>query len=451
MSKQPKNARYLEGPIWGHILRMTASGGFGLLALFAVDLVDLFFISLLGEQELAAAVGFAGAIMFFTQSLSIGLSIAVGATVSKAIGSARLDHAKELVTSGFTIVFLSSAVLTVVVFLFRESLLEMLGAQGDTLEFASTYLGIILPSFPFLAVGMSGGGVMRAQGDAGGALWLTLSGAIVNAILDPILIFGLGLGLPGAAIASVCSRLTIFGFAMYKVGKEYQLVGRPTIVTVKRDLPELSSIALPSVLTNLATPIGIAYVTATMASFGVSAVAGNAIISRLQMVAFVGLYALSSVIGPIAGQNWGASQFQRVEDVLKDAIKFVVLYCLIVCALLGLATPIILAVFQVSDDAAVLVRWFTYGLSLTFIFNGLTFVTNALFNNLGAPKVSSVFNIAKATLFTVPFVWLGARIGGAPGILIGQSLGAVLIALAGLYWCRRLVNGLSNSKPADQP
>jgi putative MATE family efflux protein len=442
MTQNQKHARYLEGSVWRHIVRMTLSGGLGLLALFAVDLIDLFFISLIGEQELAAAVGFAGSLMFFTQSLSIGLSIAVGATVSKAFGSEDMNKAAELVTSGLMIVFLSSVVITLIVWIFRATFLSWLGADGETLAFAVNYLGIILPAFPFLAVGMSAGGVMRAQGDASGALWLTLSGAIVNAILDPILIFGLGLGLPGAAIASVFSRLTMFAFGIYKVGVEYKLIQKPNIAIIKREMPELTGIAIPSVLTNLATPIGIAFVTASMAQFGDAAVAGNAIISRLQMVAFVGLYALSSVVGPIAGQNWGAQKFGRVNSVLTDSMKFVVVYCIVVCAGLAALTDVILYVFQASPESAELIRWFNYGLSLMFVFNGMTFVTNALFNNLGAPKISTVFNVSKATVFTIPFVWVGAQLGGAPGILVGQALGAVIVALAGWYWCRKLIGTL---------
>lgn len=446
MSQNAHHARYLEGSVWGHIVRMTASGGLGLLALFAVDLVDLFFISLLGEQSLAAAVGFAGSVMFFTQSLSIGLSIAVGATVSKAIGADDMPKASELVTSGALIVFLSSVVVTTVVFIFRETILGWLGADGKTLDLAVMYLGIILPSFPFLAVGMAFGGVMRAQGDAKAALWLTLSGAIVNAVLDPILIFGLGLGLPGAALASVMSRLTIFAYGMNRIVREYRLIQKPTLTIIKRDLPEISAIAIPSVLTNLATPVGIAFVTASMATFGDAAVAGNAIISRLQMVAFVGLYALSSVVGPIAGQNWGAENYGRVNAVLRDSMRFVVAYCLVVCLIMGLFTPYIVIAFQASEQAAELIRWFTYGLSLMFIFNGATFVTNALFNNLGAPKVATVFNVAKATLFTIPFVWVGARLGDAPGVLVGQAIGSVIIAVLGWAWCRRYLNRLSAEK-----
>lgn len=439
-------ARYLQGPIWHHIVRMTLSGGFGLLALFAVDLVDLFFISLLGEQELAAAVGFAGALMFFTQSLSIGLSIAVGATTSKALGAQDDKKSMELVTSGILIVFLSTAIIAALAWIFRADFLSMLGAEGKTLAFAVSYVGIILPAFPFLAVGMAAGGVMRAQGDASGALWLTLSGAIVNAILDPLLIFGFGLGLPGAALASVVSRLTIFAFGLYKIVRVYELVCKPSIDMLKRDLPELSNIAVPAVLTNLATPIGIAYVTATMAQYGDSAIAGNAIISRLQMVAFVGLYALSSVVGPIAGQNLGAKQYGRVLEVLKDSLKFVVIYCLIASALLAMLTNFILIAFQASEQSSQIIRLFTYGLSLVFIFNGATFAANALFNNLGAPKISSVLNLSKATIFTVPFVWLGSEWGGVYGVLVGQAIGASMIAMIATFWCFHWVKHLADKQ-----
>jgi Na+-driven multidrug efflux pump len=102
-------------------------------------------------------------------------------------------------------------------------------------------------------------------------------------------------------------------------------------------------------------------------------------------------------------------------------------------------------VFQASPEAADLIRWFNYGLSLMFIFNGMTFVTNAMFNNLGAPKVSTIFNVSKATVFTIPFVWVGAQMGGAPGILAGQAVGAIVVALAGWYWCRRLIARLSET------
>lgn len=432
---------YLSGPIMGHIQRMTLSGGLGLMALFAVDFVDLFFISLLGERELAAAIGFAGSVLFFCQSLSIGLAIAVGATVSRAIGANDPDRAKALIGSGFVLTFTTGAVVATSVWLGRDWVLSLLGAEGYTLDQASMYLAIILPSFAFVSIGMAAGGVMRARGDAKGALWVTLSGALVNAALDPILIFGLNLDLAGAAIASAMARMTMFGYGLYKL-QQYRMLEWPVLRQVRADLPTISAIAVPSVLTNLATPVGLAYVTATMAQFGDPAVAGFAIITRLQQVAFVALFALSGVVGPIAGQNWGAGYIDRVKTVLSDSIRFIAWYCLIVCLALAVLTQPLLWAFQASPEAADLIRWFTYGLSTVFVFNGITFVTNALFNNLGAPKTSTLFNVMKATVFTIPFVWIGAFWLDAPGVLVGQTVGSVLVALWGLDRCRRWIDQL---------
>jgi len=449
MTSNTTSTPYLEGSIRHHLFRMTASGGIGLLALFAVELADLFFISLLGEQELAAAVGFAGAVMFFTQAMSIGLSIAVGATVSKTLGHGNVKLASRLITSSLVLIILSAGSVTLGVWLLKDMILQSLGAQGRTLEMANMYLGIILPWLPLLSIGTAGGGVMRAKGDAKGALWVTLSGAIVNAILDPILIFGLGWGLKGAAIATVISRVTIFAYAVHKVVWVYKMIELPNFRELRSDIIELNRIAIPSVLTNLATPIGIAYVTYMMAQYGDSAVAANAIISRLQMVAFVGLFALSSVVGPIAGQNWGAGAYDRVHETLSESVRFIVIYCLLVASVLALLTTPIVYAFQASEQAAGLIKLFTYGLSLAYIFHGITFATNALFNNLGAPKTSTILNIAKATIFTVPFVWLGAELGNAPGILIGQASGVVIIGLAGWYWCRRWITILALEKSPE--
>lgn len=446
MSSTDIPAGYLSGSIMGHILRMTVSGGLGLLALFAVDFVDLFFISLLGERELAAAIGFAGSVLFFCQSLSIGLAIAVGATVSRAIGANDMERARGLIASSLVLIVVVTLGVAAAVFIGREPLLRLLGADGYTLQQASGYLAIILPSFVFVSIGMAAGGVMRARGDAKGALWVTLSGALINAALDPLLIFGLGLELTGAAIASAMARMTMFVYGCYKLN-QYRLISRPVASGVRRDWATLTSIAIPSVLTNLATPFGLAFVTATMAQFGDAAVAGFAIITRLQQVAFVALFALSGVVGPIAGQNWGAGDHDRVNAVLTESVRFILVYCLGVCLVLAALTEPILWVFQASDQSATLIRWFTLGLSGVFVFNGITFATNALFNNLGAPRTSTLFNVLKATVFTVPFVWVGALWMGAIGVLIGQALGSVLIALAGLYRCRRWLGQLATPEP----
>ncbi|WP_119394747.1 MATE family efflux transporter [Salinibius halmophilus] len=433
---------YTQGSIRQHIYRMTASAGIGLLAMFSAELADLFFISWLGNQTLTAAVGFAATLIFFTHSVNIGLMIATGAVVSRALGEQATNKAKRLVSHSLLFNAMVSFVITAVIWFARTPLLQLIGAEGEALQAASSYLAIVLPAFPLAAVGMAAGGIMRANGDAKGALWLSLTGALVNVLLDPLLIWWLSI--EGAAIASVASRLAMFGYGVYRVAVHYRLFGALQKQLFVGDVRLFSGIGLPAVLTNLATPIGGAVVMAAMAQYGEAAVAGAAIVGRLQMLAFVGLYALSGVVGTIAGRNWGAQAFDRVERTMSESLRFIVLYCLLACALLAALTPIVIHGFNASGEAVVLIQLFTFGLSLHYVFQGMSFVSNAMFNNLGKPRWATYFNVAKATVFTAPFAWLGAWVLDAPGVLVGQAVGAVLVGLWGWLACKRYIAKLAS-------
>ena len=422
---------------------MTGSASVGLLALFLVDFVDMFYLSLLGEVELAAAIGFAGSVLFFTTSISIGFAIATGALASRAIGADDTLQAKKYVAHAAVTTFAISVPITVVMMWFAGDILSMIGAQGRAHDLALSYLYITLPSFPLMALGMGAGGVLRALGDAKGAMWLTLWGGIVNFILDPIFIFLLDMGVQGAALATSAARVAMMVYGIRKVVVENGLITRFHWQEYKDDFRDILNIAFPAVLTNISTPIAMAYITAAMAKFGDDAVAGNAIVSRIVPVAFAGLFAVSGVVGPIAGQNWGAGNFDRVRRVLVESSWLVAIYVALVSLILLLTNGLLVELFSATGEAAHLVYLFTWGISLTYIFHGLTFNTNALFNNLGKPQWATAFNLGKATLGTIPFAWLGSELWGAPGVLIGQGVGAVLTGILGYWFANRLINQLS--------
>jgi putative MATE family efflux protein len=281
-------AKYTQGSIARHLLVMTASAATGLMVMFLSDLVDLYFLSLLGEVEIAAAVGFAGSIMFFTISLNIGLAIACSALASKAIGSGDVCASREAVTYSCISALVVTIPLSFVIWFFIPTILSWLGADGQALVFATQYLRIIIPSMPILALVMSAGGILRARGDAKESMSLTMIGGVVNVILDPIFIFdfGFGLGVEGAAIATVLSRIAMLLFALYVIVYRYKLLSNFVLSRYIEQFSAYLTVAIPAVLTNLSTPIGIAYITYSLAQFGDSVVAGNAIISRIQPVAF---------------------------------------------------------------------------------------------------------------------------------------------------------------------
>ena len=437
-----QKGKFVNGNIFRHIVVMSSTNAIGLTALFLVDLADLFFISLLGKTELAAAVGYAGTIAFFTTSISIGLSIAMTALVSKAIGQRDREKARRLVINVLVTGIMISTVVAAIAWYFSPELVSLIGAKGITHELAVDYLRILLPSLPVLGVAMSAGAALRSVGDAKRAMLSTLAGGGVNAILDPLFIFTFSLGLHGAAAASVVARCAVAWVALHGVMTKHQLVERFRYKQWLLDQKEIFNVAIPAMTTNVATPIGNAYVIMMIASFGDGYVAGWAIIGRLLPVAFAMIFAMSGAVGPIIGQNFGAQLYDRVRLSIKRAIQFTACYVALLALFIYLLQEQVVLLFGAQGDAAELIRFYCTWLCVSFIFNGLLFIANATFNNLGYPTTSTAMNIGKATLGTIPLVYFGGQWYGAIGVVAGQAMGAVIFGLLAWIWAHRISHRL---------
>lgn len=197
-------ARFVTGSIMHHVVVMAGTGAVGLMAVFAVDLLNLFYISLLGQQSIAAAIGFAGVVGFFQTSVLIGLTIGVGAVVARTIGAGNARAARHIAGSGLVLVVLTGLIVGLCTVALLTSILDTLGASGETRRLAESFLTISSPSLPLLAAGMCCSGLLRCIGDARRAMNVTLFAALVTAVIDPILIFGLHLGLPGRQPGQCC-------------------------------------------------------------------------------------------------------------------------------------------------------------------------------------------------------------------------------------------------------
>ncbi len=262
----------------------------------------------------------------------------------------------------------------------------------------------------------------------------------MTAVLDPLFIFGLGLGSNGAALAIVLSRFLFAGMAFRFATRVHDLLARPTLRDILSDARPMYAIAVPAVLTNVATPLANGVFASVIARYGDQAIAAAAIIDRLVPVAFGGLFALSGAVGPILGQNWGARRYDRMRQALKDSVVFMGTYVLVVWILLiALRTPLVF-LFNAQGVTAELVRFFCLVSGFMWFFIGLLFVANASFNNLGFPLLSTGFNWARATLGIVPFAFLGAHLGGPKGAIAGVALGSVAFGIAAIvtaFWTVR--------------
>jgi putative MATE family efflux protein len=435
--------KFVTGSTLRHILVMTGAGAVGLMAIFLCDLANILFLSWQGDETIVAAVGYASSIVFLTVSMGIGLSIAATSLVAPALGAGRRMRGRRLSLNAHVLTFAAASALSLVIWLAIPELLALLGATGRASELAADYLLILVPALPPLAVAMTSASVLRSVGDARRAMNVTLVGAVVNTLLDVVLILGLGLGIHGAAISSAAARLMMMAVGLYGVMGAHDLGGRLRLPTLVADAPALIAVAVPAVLTNIATPVANAYVTRAMAPFGDASVAGWAILGRLTPVAFGAIFALSGTVGPIIGQNYGAGALDRVRLTFTQSLLVTAAFTGLAWVFLAALARPIAAGFDARGETADLIVFYCRTLAPLFVFLGALFVANAAFNTLGRAHYSTALNWGRATLGTVPFVAFGAYLAGAAGVLAGSMLGGVLFGTVAVWLAYRSIGELA--------
>ncbi|MFH1804080.1 MAG: MATE family efflux transporter [Pseudomonadota bacterium] len=421
-----KPRHFVDGSILRHIFGMAHTSMLALIALVAVDALDLFFLSLLGDVEIVAALGFAWPVIFFTLAVSLGISIAMTALVAKAEGHGDRARARIYATHIIIVGLVLSLVMTAVLWFAVPGLLSLFGATGRVHELGQSYVRIVVICLPVLILSMSSGALLRAIGAKQRAMNAKLVGAAVNAILDPIFIFGFDWGVEGAAWATVISRLAIMAVALDGATRVHRMLGRFDARLFWRDCGEIGRITVPVTISKAGAPAGSAFVMATMAQFGDHAVAAVSIIERIAPFVFVGLYALPQAIGPIIGQNFAAGEMARVRTVWHDAFGLIAVYMAVVWAGLFLFQDGFAALFRATDETAFYLVVFCSFIAPLYLFQGLQFISQTFFNVTGRSWVAMLLDLAKELLGVVPFVWLGSQWFGAVGVLAGQGVGMVV-------------------------
>jgi len=443
--------RFLTGSTMGHVVRMTVTGAFGITFVFLVDAANLLWISQLGAPQLLAAIGFAYAIQFFSVSSGVGLMIAATALVSRRIGEGDRIGARRQAGAAIAISCTIQGLVALIIVLLRHDLVALAGATGETARLAARYLLLTVPSLVPMAVALAASGTLRAEGYGAKSMYVTLFSGAVLMVLDPIFILYWGMGLDGAALGLVLFRFCLMGLALFFAAHQHDLIARPNRDGIADTLRPYMAVALPAIATQLATPAGNYFLTIVMAPFGDDAVASWAVVGRLTVLSFGGIFALSGAIGGIFGQNLGAGHFDRLRSTYRDALIFCAIYTLITWGLLLAATPLVIDAFGLAGQGADVLRAFTLVGAGAFIGLGGLYVSNAAFNNLGKPGRSTLLGWIKDGALSWPMAAGLASIFGATGVIYGQAAaGAVMGALAA-FWGWRYVAQLGPEANIDPP
>lgn len=435
-----KGAVFTQGSTMRHVAVMTSTSAIGMISVFFVDAISLFYISQLNDAAQTAAVGRASYVLAFVIAISVGLMIGSSVLVARSIGAKKEQDARLYAGSSIILAFVLNTLAGLTLFVLSDTLLELLDAQDTALTYAQTYLHIVLIGTPFLGVGMVAMGILRAMGDAKRSMMITLIGGFLTALLDPIFIFVLGWEVVGAATVSMTIRIFFAALGMYFLMVTHDALAWGGVKRVISDAKDMGKIAVPAVITNLAAPVGAFLIAEKIADYGDAAIAGQAVVDRLVPLAFGVIFSLSGAVGPIIGQNFGAGLLPRVRQTFIDGLVFNALYVLVAWTILFFGRNAIIATYSATGDMALMIDLFCTVVAGSFLFNGTLFVTNATFNNLGRPFWASMFNWARQTIGVLPFIWVGAQMAELRGIAWGAAIGSIPFSIAAVIAAFWLIN-----------
>jgi putative MATE family efflux protein len=433
--------RLTEDPIGKSIMSLMLPMMIGMIAIVSYSLVDTYFIGQLGTMELAA-VSFTFPVAFIVGAISMGLGIGTSSVASRLFGSNELGQIQRITTHSAILALMVGTCVLILGLNTIEPLFRLLGADEVTLPLIERYMSIYYYGSFFLIVPMIGNSVLRASGDAKTPSLLMTAGALLNVVLDPILIFGWGpipaMELEGAAYATVFAN-ALAGSISFGV-----IYFRDHLIRWKReDLPlifdswrRIMHVGIPSMASSLVAPLTTAFITWQVAQFGQEAVAGFGVASRVEGISLMAMMALGAALTPFAGQNYGAKKFDRVMAGMRFAYRFAMIYGLVIGVVMFFAASSIAGWFTDNPTAVAtsnmhltLVPW-TYG------FLGMSMISVSAFNAVGKPGPGMLISMSRTIGIYAPLAFLLAWLMQLYGVFLAAFIANIMAGLLGFFWFR---------------
>lgn len=424
----------------------------GLVAMIFVNLIDTYWVSRLGTEALAAMT-FTFPVSSIVINIALGLMIGTSVAVSRAIGGGHQDEARHLTTHASVLAVLVVVAVSGLGLALQEPLFRAMGADGDLLENVILYMTPWFVGVAFLVVPMIANGALRANGDAKTPSRIMVAAAALNAVLDPLFIFGWGpvpaMGIQGAAIATVLARFATMVVVFVVLLRTTDLLGfaGTTPARVWRSWLAVGRVAVPAMVTNAVGPFAVGILTTMLAAHGPAALAAWGIGARVDAVVMLIPNALSSALSPFVGQNWGAHLRARVADAVRTSLWFAVGWGAALAALLLLVAPWIASAFSADPEVQTQIVTYLRIVPIGYAFVGAVSMCSSTFNAVDRATRSTVLSVLRSLGFAVPLAWAGDLIAGFDGLLFGLVVAAIVAALLGTRWMGTYLSPLGERPP----
>ncbi|MEZ5564283.1 MAG: MATE family efflux transporter [Gammaproteobacteria bacterium] len=453
-----KRARLTEGPVHKAILSLMLPMMLGMMAIVINNVAGAFFIARVSTEQLAA-VSFTFPVSFIMGAIAISLGVGTSSVVSRLFGSEDREQVKRITAHAMLLGVMSAIVILIIGLNTIDPIFRLLGANEEILPYIHRYMKIYYWGGFFLVTPMIANSVLRASGDAKRPAMIMTTAAVLNIIIDPVLIFGL-FGFPrmeiaGAALGGVLSNvITLFASAYFVMYRE-RLVdfGRLAPELILDSWRQILHVGLPSLTSSLVSPLTTAFITYQIATFGQESVAGYGVASRLEGLSLMAMMSLSAAMTPFTGQNIGAKRLDRVREGVRFAYRFSLFYGITIAVLLLLFGGMITTLFGLEGEARDTALLQLYIVPVSYMALGCAMTGNGALNALGKPMAAMWVSLSRTVAVYAPLAWVLSHFIGIKGIFIAAATANFIAGGIGVLWLKSVLSGLSarfESRPAEQ-
>jgi putative MATE family efflux protein len=414
---------------------------FGVVSLMSFQLIDSAFIGQLGILPLAAQ-GFTLPLQMVIIGIQVGLGIATTSVISRALGEKKKNYAKQLGSLILVLGTGSLGLLSLIIYLIRHPLLELLSAPQSVYSIIDSYWIIWLISAWFGAILYFLYSVCRSNGNTmlpGSMMVIT---SLINLILDPIFIFTLDLGIQGAAFATICAFGCGILIVAPKILNKHWMIFDWHGLDVITSLKSIFHIMGPAMISQLLPPLSSMLATKLLASYGTAAVAAWAVASRFEFFAIVSVLALTMSMPPMVGRLLGEKKFDDIGQLISIAIKYIIIFqTLIAFVTYGFSSPL---VSLMASDTSVqkIISWHLTIVPFSLASLGVCMLLVSICNALAHSYTALTISALRLFAFFLPCLWLGSLLFGVHGLFYGAFLGNVLAGITAWLIYRRVLLSL---------
>lgn len=417
-----------SAPVGQAVMKNTIPAMVAMMMVLVYNLADTFFIGQTKDALMVASVSLVTPAFLLFMALGTVFGIGGTSVISRAMGEGRREYAKKVCAFCMWSCIIVGIVMVIIIFVFMDSILKMLGASADTFGYAKEYLSIVTVAGPFVLISNCYANIIRSEGKAGMAMFGQLGGNLLNVILDPILILGLGWNVAGAAIATAVSNLisAAYYIGYFKFGKSMLSIRLKDFSVKDNILKGVLAIGIPAALGDVLMSVSNIILNAQMAKYGDMAVAGIGVAMKVTMITGMICIGFGQGIQPLLGYCVGAKNWKRYKESLRFSVIFGFALSTLMTVICYLFDRQIVSAFLSEPEAL------SYGiefsrilLTTSFLFGMFYVLSNAL-QAMGAATAALIINMSRQGLIYIPAIFILQSVIGMDGLLWAQPVADVL-------------------------